>query len=140
VAVSEDIIQQMREQYANPDHPVLRLVPHDFDVVMRLSMEAIGNPPIHRDSFWDVYCQLLGQLDVAAIDLDDMAAQDQRFDEEEFEDGEGLPRMAEQLDRTPVGVVDGGNHEQLRAVGAFVDDEGRVWIGNLGEESDDEED
>lgn len=138
--MNEEIIQQTRQQYANPDHPVLNLVPHDFDIVMRLSMEAIGNPLINRDSFWGVYCQLLEQLEMAAIDLDDMAAQDQQLNEEDLGGGEGLPRMAEQLGRTPVGVLDGGNGERPRAVGAFVDDEGRVWIDNLDEESDEEED
>jgi hypothetical protein len=65
---SEEQIQQVRQLYANPLHPVFEFVPPLFDNAMRLFMASLGSPIINRDSFWPTFVELLRMVRDAAYE------------------------------------------------------------------------
>ncbi|KAJ7214559.1 hypothetical protein GGX14DRAFT_360127, partial [Mycena pura] len=62
VKVEKDAINTVRALYAPKDHEVFQLVPPDFGVIITQIYIEIGQPPITRESCWDIYLQLLGQF------------------------------------------------------------------------------
>ncbi|KAJ7767595.1 hypothetical protein B0H14DRAFT_2402735 [Mycena olivaceomarginata] len=59
VMVHQDAIDQVRNLYAPKDHAVFQLVPPDFAVIINQLYCEIGQPPVTRQSCWDIYLQLL---------------------------------------------------------------------------------
>ncbi|KAJ7771896.1 hypothetical protein B0H14DRAFT_3096030 [Mycena olivaceomarginata] len=50
---------QIRNLYAPKDHEVFQLVPPDFAAIVSQMYVEIGQPPVTRQSCWDIYLQLL---------------------------------------------------------------------------------
>ncbi|KAJ7791157.1 hypothetical protein B0H14DRAFT_2395934 [Mycena olivaceomarginata] len=68
VMVRQDAIDQVRNLYAPKDHAVFQLVPPDFAVIINQLYCEIGQPPVTRQTCWDIYLQLLNRFHA----LDDM--------------------------------------------------------------------
>ena len=56
------VLDEVEALYASPDHPVFELVPQTFHERADLLYLAIGQLEITRDTFWDMYLELLKQL------------------------------------------------------------------------------
>ncbi|KAJ7729286.1 hypothetical protein B0H14DRAFT_3617421 [Mycena olivaceomarginata] len=59
IKVRQDAIDTVRRIYAPRDHEVFQLVPPDFGVIISQMYNEIGQPPVTRQSCWDIYRQLL---------------------------------------------------------------------------------
>ncbi|KAF7974335.1 hypothetical protein HWV62_12390 [Athelia sp. TMB] len=59
IIVPNDLFDEMEELYAPQDHPVFQLVPPDFHARASELYARMGHPPVGRESFWDVYRNLL---------------------------------------------------------------------------------
>ncbi|KAJ7899171.1 hypothetical protein B0H14DRAFT_2241077, partial [Mycena olivaceomarginata] len=57
--VGQDAIDTVRRIYAPRDHEVFQLVPPDFGMIISQMYNEIGQPPVTRQSCWDIYRQLL---------------------------------------------------------------------------------
>jgi hypothetical protein len=57
--VRQDAIDQVRNLYAPKDHTIFQLVPPNFAVIINQLYCEIGQPPVTRQSCWDIYLQLL---------------------------------------------------------------------------------
>ncbi|KIJ06201.1 hypothetical protein PAXINDRAFT_92365 [Paxillus involutus ATCC 200175] len=58
VTVDPAAIQQVRNIYIKPDHPVFDLVPGPLNVFLRECYNELGCPVVDRSSVWTVYRQL----------------------------------------------------------------------------------
>ncbi|KAF8119495.1 hypothetical protein EV363DRAFT_1591876 [Boletus edulis] len=52
----------VQELYVNPSHPVFDLVPEPISIVLDDIYAMLGRPAITRMSIWDVYLDLLHQI------------------------------------------------------------------------------
>jgi hypothetical protein len=68
IKVRQDAIDTVRNLYAPRDHEVFQLVPPDFAGIISQMYVEIGQPPVTRQSCWDIYLQLLTSFHT----LDDM--------------------------------------------------------------------
>ncbi|KAJ7841523.1 hypothetical protein B0H14DRAFT_3140219 [Mycena olivaceomarginata] len=59
IKVRQDAIDTVRRIYAPRDHNIFQLVPPDFGVIISQMYNEIGQPPVTRQSCWDIYRQLL---------------------------------------------------------------------------------
>ncbi|KAJ7196274.1 hypothetical protein GGX14DRAFT_575086 [Mycena pura] len=62
IPVNLEFVNTVRNLFAPPTHEVFQLVPPDFDTTISNLYTQFGNPPVSRDSCWDVYLMLLGAL------------------------------------------------------------------------------
>ncbi|KAJ7191511.1 hypothetical protein GGX14DRAFT_506825 [Mycena pura] len=65
VRVHPHTIQQVRELYAPPSHPVFQLVPPDFNELAQQFYGQISDPPpqVTRTNVWDIYLAILGRFE-----------------------------------------------------------------------------
>ncbi|KAJ7133065.1 hypothetical protein C8R44DRAFT_730264 [Mycena epipterygia] len=59
IKVDPEAIDQVRSLYAPTDHEVFQLVPPDFQTIIAEMYINIGEPPVTRETCWNVYLQLL---------------------------------------------------------------------------------
>ncbi|KAJ7348305.1 hypothetical protein DFH08DRAFT_914298 [Mycena albidolilacea] len=59
IKVRQNAIDTVRNLYAPKDHEVFQLVPPDFAAIVSQMYVEIGQPPVTRQSCWDIYLQLL---------------------------------------------------------------------------------
>ncbi|KAJ7106244.1 hypothetical protein C8R44DRAFT_745316 [Mycena epipterygia] len=59
IKVDPKAIDQVRSLYAPTDHEVFQLVPPDFQTIIAEMYINIGEPPVTRETCWNVYLQLL---------------------------------------------------------------------------------
>ncbi|KAJ2911955.1 hypothetical protein MD484_g8459, partial [Candolleomyces efflorescens] len=64
VLVPPDAIALARQTYVDKDHPVLQLVPPHFQEIADAVFMEMGRPAITADNVWDVYSEMLEQLEV----------------------------------------------------------------------------
>lgn len=57
------LLDEVREAHAPSNHYVFDLVPPEVDAYAREFMEHMGWPEVNRDSFWDIYSELLGYFE-----------------------------------------------------------------------------
>ncbi|KAL1659835.1 hypothetical protein GGF50DRAFT_64441 [Schizophyllum commune] len=62
IQVQQEAINEVRQRYADPAHPVFDLVPLDFLPIIDAAYTAIGRPVVGRASCWEVYSRLLDQI------------------------------------------------------------------------------
>ncbi|KAJ6613735.1 hypothetical protein B0H10DRAFT_1804947 [Mycena sp. CBHHK59/15] len=62
IKVDGEAIDDVRALYAPKDHEVFQLVPPDFQAIITQIYIESGQPPVTRESCWDVYLLLLGQF------------------------------------------------------------------------------
>ncbi|KAK0474128.1 hypothetical protein IW261DRAFT_1423225 [Armillaria novae-zelandiae] len=58
VAFSAESINEARQLYAPPDHPVLKLVPDTFATLAHGFIMDLGNPEVNQNVVWDIYLSL----------------------------------------------------------------------------------
>ncbi|KAJ6474357.1 hypothetical protein C8R45DRAFT_835079 [Mycena sanguinolenta] len=59
IKVRQDAIDTVRNLYAPRDHEVFELVPPDFSVIISQMYVELGQPPVTRQSCWNIYLALL---------------------------------------------------------------------------------
>lgn len=70
VSVTQEAIDQARDLYAPPDHPVFQLVPPSFDQMASTFYAQLGEPAVSRHNVWGIYSCLLDKF--YSFDLDAM--------------------------------------------------------------------
>jgi hypothetical protein len=59
IPVPADLIDEVEQRYAPPDHPVFQLVPPTFEERVIVRYNALDRPAVTINSFWNIYHQLL---------------------------------------------------------------------------------
>lgn len=153
VDVDQATLDTIRQRYADPEHPVFQLTPPDFDVALHALMDGLGNPTITRESFWDIYNNLLQQLlmgdpaiqhnVVERIQADDQM-QDADREEANQEHREALGRLAPKMNvgRVPGLVVNGHGHGvgEEQGGGAVEEDGNSTHDGDDSDDDDSDDD
>ncbi|KAK0474616.1 hypothetical protein IW261DRAFT_1341519 [Armillaria novae-zelandiae] len=67
VAFSAESINEARQLYAPPDHPVLKLVPDTFATLAHGFITDLGNPEVNQNVIWDIYLSLRAKFYDAGI-------------------------------------------------------------------------
>ena len=62
MAVDPAALDHIRNHYVNPSHPVFDLIPDPVSVMLDDIYAMLGRPAITRTSIWDVYLDLLHQI------------------------------------------------------------------------------
>ncbi|KAJ6488963.1 hypothetical protein C8R45DRAFT_1097301 [Mycena sanguinolenta] len=62
IKLRQDAIDTVRNLYAPGDHEVFQLVPPDFLVIISQIYVELGQPPVTRQSCWDIYLALLDRF------------------------------------------------------------------------------
>lgn len=62
MVVDPAALDHVRNHYVNPSHPVFDLIPEPVSVMLDDIYTALGCPAITRTSIWDVYLDLLHQI------------------------------------------------------------------------------
>ena len=62
MVVDPAALDHVRNHYVNPSHPVFDLIPDPVSVMLDDIYTALGRPAITRTSIWDVYLDLLHQI------------------------------------------------------------------------------
>ncbi|KAH9924596.1 hypothetical protein B0H21DRAFT_781416 [Amylocystis lapponica] len=70
VLVPTELLDEMELAWAPPDHPVFELVPRDFEVLIKQLYTQVGEPVISRETFWEIYIELLTCL--RSMPMDDL--------------------------------------------------------------------
>lgn len=65
IPVPHDIIQRARDEYLDPNHRVTQLVPATFEAVAQAIYVGMGSPLVDGESIWDVYLDMLEQVEVS---------------------------------------------------------------------------
>jgi hypothetical protein len=161
VTPSEEGIQQVRQLYANPLHPVFEFVPPLFDNTMRLFMDSLGSPVINRGSFWPTFVELLrmvrdaeyeevwgaamAQMELAERMIGDTGGLEDAREELGLDEA-GRPAQAGRLNigaiafpNDPPAMEEDGEDDgdEIEPEGesplqrAYADDEGRIWVAEL---------
>ncbi|KZS86358.1 hypothetical protein SISNIDRAFT_402285, partial [Sistotremastrum niveocremeum HHB9708] len=58
IPIAPEDLQEARQLYANPNHPVFQLVEPDFGKLIQECYERIGTPQVDIRTCWDVYNEL----------------------------------------------------------------------------------
>lgn len=66
VIVNDALLDEIQRLYAPPDDPVFKLVPDEFAESVGAAYDAIDRPLVTKESFWDVYCNVLQLLNDTA--------------------------------------------------------------------------
>lgn len=64
--MSKEVIDAVREQYANPAEPVFKMVPDEFKEHAETHFGALGSPEVTNRTLWAVYGDLLLKFRQAA--------------------------------------------------------------------------
>ncbi|KAF6745674.1 hypothetical protein DFP72DRAFT_1091181 [Ephemerocybe angulata] len=136
-------IQQAEDAFIEPGHRVLRLVPESFQQVADAIFEAMGSPEVSMGTFWDLYLEMLEQVEVGietgAIPLEVVQAWSDEFTGTAQEDDEAAVEAVEEADLpdafNPEGPAPEGFIERSGAavegppMAEFTDDEGDAEEG-----------
>ncbi|KAF6763513.1 hypothetical protein DFP72DRAFT_999679 [Ephemerocybe angulata] len=143
IPVPPQCIQQAEDAFIEPGHRVLRLVPESFQQVADAIFEAMGSPEVSMGTFWDLYLEMLEQVEVGietgAIPLEVVQAWSDEFTGTAQEDDEAAVEAVEEADLpdafNPEGPAPEGFIERSGAAGEgppmaeFTDDEGDAEEG-----------
>ncbi|KAG6846651.1 hypothetical protein H0H93_012621, partial [Arthromyces matolae] len=81
VKVPDELFDRMEAQYAPPNHEVFLLTPVGFDRRANQHLEAMGQPALSHENFWDIYRELrarfLNDNDENDYNLQELIKQDQ---------------------------------------------------------------
>ena len=69
IVVPKDMLDAAEEEWAPPNDPVFQLIPPDFESHVTRCYEALGEPVVNFDTFWDVYCGLWDLVETAVPDV-----------------------------------------------------------------------
>ncbi|KAH9476801.1 hypothetical protein JR316_0010716 [Psilocybe cubensis] len=121
IPVTEDLLDDLENEYAPKDHPVFQLTPPAFDERARKIYEDIGTPEVTMASFWEIYRTMLerfcGEVDEEIeVVLTARVAEEQGIDQEEISLLDGMKDLR-QGDK----VVGLQEHSDDRNYASFTD-------------------
>jgi hypothetical protein len=123
-----DLIDRFEAEFAPPDHEVFQLTPPEFHLRTSSFYDALGRPPITRDSFWAVYHQVLDCFKTT-------------IDEALLPVVEGLFDTVKRVEEDEVELLPG--QEELRMGGKVVggggDNGSEVYFADITDSSDGDE-
>ncbi|KAJ7576955.1 hypothetical protein C8J56DRAFT_1114407 [Mycena floridula] len=67
IGVNDQILDDAAQKWACPEHPVFELTPASFHECAQAAYESLGSPPVARETFWTVYCQLKQALEAQQL-------------------------------------------------------------------------
>ncbi|KAJ7751758.1 hypothetical protein DFH07DRAFT_1032206 [Mycena maculata] len=68
IKVEQEAVDSVHALYGPKDHEIFQLVPPDFQAIITEMYVQLGQPPVTRESCWDVYLQLLDAEQSAELD------------------------------------------------------------------------
>ncbi|KAK0466585.1 hypothetical protein IW261DRAFT_1553915 [Armillaria novae-zelandiae] len=85
VAFSAESINEARQLYAPPDHPVLKLIPDTFATLAHGFITDLGNPEVNQNVVWDIYLSLRAKFyDAKPVTSDDEVPGEEKDEEDNF--------------------------------------------------------
>lgn len=131
--VDQQYIDEVREKYAPPGHPVFDLVPPAFAEEAAQFYGPQGKPVIDRDNVWEVYHELLAHFESLQLGEENQMLERAGGGEEGID---VLPLPRPRLDNLPIAVRQGQHGPVEMEVTSDVEEAGYVLDGFTDDEEE----
>jgi hypothetical protein len=125
VKVELEAVNYVESLYATPDDPVFDLVPLIFAHYAQKMYQDMGAPTLTSENIWDVYHELLEQLEALQAAMD---AEDYVNCMEQWEVNENLMAKADPEDLQPYPLID---RLDLRGGLENPREDGSIYLGGV---------